>query len=889
MSNAHNRSIRVPLAVEAQTNINLGPMLFPLRAIALGGLVGAPLAIAIITVPLGQPMLRFFAALFVLLTIASLGVPTKEGIWVGTYTIYKWSYKVMPSLVIRGQVRRAVVRHNKGTVQISGARPTYRTKVNYLKGLNTYADLPKVSTVAPGIIELTPGGARAILMFEGPTVSLSSDSYLAWCQQVMNWISSLDCPAQFITVMTHFDSERAQQAFDQRTEGWPRVPLYDMERQLAGDVAQQTLGLKHFLVLSPLLAPLNGLPPQSYLKTATRTVDTPVREADRVLNSAKRMAKSFGIEVREPDRDDLTELLSHTVLGPVDSMVGDGVLRIGDQHHVVLTMTKLPPTLEVGLVVDAMMRTHARGITSLHVIPVDMLVAQKMLHKRSTMIKYLANRGGEDAIEHQVALQDTANVVAAMAQRDIKPVRVALTMSVCHAEHEKAIDAAERLGGVLAGAGCHMERVTSPGFLPALAMCPGAAPLGRSLLVTSDSAALRMLPALGTPFNDIRAPLLGISALNGAPAYFSIWTPPNHNLVVVGSSGAGKSVSAKTMLIRHIMEGVGAVVIDPDSEYRSVMTAVGGEYFELGEDAINPFAGGVDVAPDLAATRILPILSVMGGDEKGVKDGHAIRRLPDEDQGWLHAELAHFYQQWAATHSQDGIEPVMHDVIDFIETESASRALTQREADRCRIITARLRRYTQGDRARVFDRPSTFKVTNRPVAIGLKVFAMTYGADLTPALAVVLTSILAAVERKQGRMIVVVDEAHRVTSDPDAGEVLGQLVRQARKYGAGVWMMSQRVEDFVRTDLGRTLAATASTKLILGTEEAVVEEVADVFKLRDEEKAAINPMQQGRGVLLCGPDRTIVHVVPGAMIMALSDTSGSISAAAHLRNPVGQR
>jgi type IV secretory pathway VirB4 component len=202
-----------------------------------------------------------------------------------------------------------------------------------------------------------------------------------------------------------------------------------------------------------------------------------------------------------------------------------------------------------------------------------------------------------------------------------------------------------------------------------------------------------------------------------------------------------------------------------------------------------------------------------------------------------------------------------------------AHALSDRERDRCRVISARLRRFTQGRRAAVFDRPSTFAVEKRPIAIGLKSFAMTYGADLTPALAVLLTAILDALERGGGRMIVVVDEAHRITSDPDAGEVLGQLVRQARKHGAGVWMVSQRVEDFVRTDLGRTLAATSSSKLVLGTEEAVIDDVRDVFRLRDEEVAAICPSSPGRGVLLAGAERAVVSVVPGRAILALADTS----------------
>ena len=298
------------------------------------------------------------------------------------------------------------------------------------------------------------------------------------------------------------------------------------------------------------------------------------------------------------------------------------------------------------------------------------------------------------------------------------------------------------------------------------------------------------------------------------------------------------------------------------------MNAIGGLHFELGEDALNPLAPGCDVAPDFAASLLLPVLSVMAGDEKGVKDGRPIRRLPDEDQGWIHGEIAAFFREWRR--ERPGGEPVIHDLVAFIETTSATQALTRRERDRCRIITARLRRFTQGDRAQVFDRPSTFRVGARPVSIGLRNFALTYAADLTPALAVVLTAVLAALGRDHGRLIVVVDEAHRITIDPDAGEVLGQLVRQARKHGAGVWMCSQQVHDFVGTDLGRTLVATAATKVILGVEEAALADVRDVFGLSDDEIAAINPPVQGRAVLLSGGERTVVAIVPGPALLALA-------------------
>jgi hypothetical protein len=681
--------------------------------------------------------------------------------------------------------------------------------------------------------------------------------------------------------MTHHDAGRVGDAFDTRVSGWPRTPLVDLERGLVGRLADTTLGLRHHVVFAPGSAGPDGVPRASRPWTAAHARDATRDAAERVLRAAVRTAPSFAVTVRAADRDDMAAVLAHTALGAARALVGEDVLRIGDRHHVVLTATHLPSMIDAGSVVDALMRAHTHGVASLHVLPVTTAVAQKHLHRRTAMLDYTRRRGA-DPVEAQVALQETNGVVASLAQRDILPCRIALTVSTAHTERAGAEGAAERLGSVLAAQGFRVTRATGPGFLPALALAPGGAPLARSLVLTSDSVAARMLPCLGTPFGDVGAPLLGVNVLNGTPAYVSVWSQPNHNLVIVGSSGSGKSVAAKTLLVRHVMEGVAAVVIDPDSEYRAAMTAVGGRYLELGSEALNPLAVAADSSPDAAAGLVLPILSVMAGDDRGLRDGRPIRRLPDEDQGWLHGELVDFF---AGRERAGAPVALMRDAVRFLQTTSMARALTEQERERCRVITARLRRFTQGTRARVFDNASTFSVDGGPVAIGLRSFAMTYGADLTPALAILLTAILAALRRRRGRMIVVVDEAHRVTSDPDAGEVLGQLVRQARKHGAGVWMLSQRVEDFVRTDLGRTLAATSSSKLLLGTEEAVLDDVRDVFKLTDEELAAICPSRPGRGVLVAGAERAVVDVLPGPAIMALAET-GSRPMADVLRDTV---
>ncbi len=180
------------------------------------------------------------------------------------------------------------------------------------------------------------------------------------------------------------------------------------------------------------------------------------------------------------------------------------------------------------------------------------------------MQRYTA-REGNDAIDNQVALADTTAVLAAIAQRQLVPCRVALTFAIRDSVLAKAAEAAERLDGLLRGLGVprpdHVTRIPSRDV-----GCSGVRdPLGRSLQLTSDSVAACLLPALGTPFADQHQPLVGINQLTGAPAYLSIWSRLNHNAVVVGSSGSGKSVAAKTLLVRHLMEGASAVAIHPDS------------------------------------------------------------------------------------------------------------------------------------------------------------------------------------------------------------------------------------------------------------------------------------------------------------------------------------
>ena len=183
---------------------------------------------------------------------------------------------------------------------------------------------------------------------------------------------------------------------------------------------------------------------------------------------------------------------------------------------------------------------------------------------------------------------------------------------------------------------------------------------------------------LGTPFSDAGQPIVGTNLRTGATAYLSVWTRSNHNALLVGSSGAGKSTAAKTLLARHCMAGATAVVLDPDSEYEPLITLLGGRYVDLADTSINPLAVGRDLPVDEAAEVVVTVLSILGGDTVAYVGGRPVRRLPGEDKAWLHGQVASFL----TAHAAGDAEPLLGDLC-LLYTSTAA-AESNRGGMQCR-------------------------------------------------------------------------------------------------------------------------------------------------------------------------------------------------------------
>jgi type IV secretory pathway VirB4 component len=63
----------------------------------------------------------------------------------------------------------------------------------------------------------------------------------------------------------------------------------------------------------------------------------------------------------------------------------------------------------------------------------------------------------------------------------------------------------------------------------------------------------------------------------GSPVFVDRFALPNHNMLILASSGAGKSYTAKALTGRSALQGDEVLIVDPDDEYVRLTQALGGE------------------------------------------------------------------------------------------------------------------------------------------------------------------------------------------------------------------------------------------------------------------------------------------------------------------------
>lgn len=310
------------------------------------------------------------------------------------------------------------------------------------------------------------------------------------------------------------------------------------------------------------------------------------------------------------------------------------------------------------------------------------------------------------------------------------------------------------------------------------------------------------------------------------------------------------SFLVKLEALRSLMFGAGVIIIDPEEEYRALSESVGGDYisFSFSSDThINPF--------DLAGTNDDP-----QENDLQYKIGFTLIRLLKLMVGTTDAsEEALLHNALELTYRQKGItfDPATHKNEPPI-LEDLYKVLVGMENPVTQNLALRLEKFVKGSFGTIFNQRSNIKLNNSFTAFSFKNLEDQLRSI---AIFIIMDFMWNSMKREIKKRILIVDEAWYLMKDPASAEFLWNFAKRARKYYLGLTTITQDIEDFLSTDLGKTVVTNSSIQILMKQSPAAIDKVAEIFYLSEGERSLLLSANVGEGLFFAGSSHVAMRVV----------------------------
>jgi conjugal transfer ATP-binding protein TraC len=450
----------------------------------------------------------------------------------------------------------------------------------------------------------------------------------------------------------------------------------------------------------------------------------------------------------------------------------------------------------------------------------------------------------------QVALDDALNLQEQLAKGSERFFQFGLYFTLNADSDETLSETSKEIESTLASLMLTGKKATlqmEDGFKTTQPLCVDKLSIMRNMDTTSLATTF---PFTSSELTANEGIMYGINENNGSLIIFDRFSLENANEIILGKSGSGKSYTIKLEALRALMFGAGVIIIDPEEEYEPLTRSVGGDYLSFSFSSnthINPF--------DLAGTNDDP-----QENDLQYKIGFTLTRLiklmagtttPEED-ALIHNALELCYKQKGITY-----DPATHKNEPPI-LEDFYKVLIGMETKAAQDVALRLEKFVKGSFGTIFNQRSNMKLNNP-----FTVFSFKNLEDQLRSLAIfiIVDFIWNSIKRDFKKRILIVDEAWYLMKDPVSAEFLWGFAKRARKYYLGLTTITQDIEDFLNTDLGKTIVTNSSIQILMKQSPAAIDKLAEVFYLSDGEKSLLLSANVGEGLFFAGSSHVAVQVV----------------------------
>ena len=381
------------------------------------------------------------------------------------------------------------------------------------------------------------------------------------------------------------------------------------------------------------------------------------------------------------------------------------------------------------------------------------------------------------------------------------------------------------------------------------------------------SSAASCYPFTSFEMSDENGILLGVNQHNNSLVIVDIFnsrTYKNANMVLLGTSGAGKTFTLQLVALRMRRKGTQVFIIAPlkGHEFLRACNNIGGEFISISpaskqcinvceirkqDQSVNELIDGVVNENSILAKKIQQLhifFSLLIPDIS-----HEERQLLDE-------ALIRTYAKKGITHNNDSLidpahpekyreMPLLGDVYEILmespETKRMGNILN-------RLVNGSAKTFNQHTNVQL-DNPYTVldisELTGELLPVGMFV-ALDYVWDK-------------AKENRTKEKAIFIDEAWELIGDDDtnnpnnakalAGEWVQEIFKIIRGYGGSAVAATQDIGDLDRSRFGKGILNVAKTKIILNLEDDEARRVQNILHLSDAEIMSITRFERGQGLI----------------------------------------
>lgn len=396
---------------------------------------------------------------------------------------------------------------------------------------------------------------------------------------------------------------------------------------------------------------------------------------------------------------------------------------------------------------------------------------------------------------------------------------------------------------------------------------------------------------------------LGFNKQTGTPILFDNFhsSLTNYNMVIFAKSGAGKSVTMKTLISRSsVLMGIESLALDAEGEYTIVAESLGGINVVISptsKTVINLFDVETEIVKDeiTGKERITlnienkvedvtqALVTMARGSTRSDEVNELTKQIIAESVAEEYAALGinsnpeSLYRTSNGNLMQGNLfskekkdMPTIGSWYKRIEgkaRENTNKDYQYHYSYLLKVMKQYIREY-DGQMA-YFDGQSTFELLEGAPFINLDISQLEERFARPLAQQILLSWIWEKFVKKNSedkkkatQKRVLVDEAWMLLPYPEAVDFLNKMARRARKRNVSLAIVSQRFQDFYEKPEAQAVLTSSDTKLFLAQDKSEIQYLKEVFKLSEGEANFLVTCQKGEGLLKVGADSAILKIMP---------------------------